>query len=311
MGGIGPPCGHPWKPGGPEYCCCVEEAGGGRGAVAAAAIGAAVAGVGRGGKPAMGDGGVWGDPRTTAAKEGRNAADAGDARGGDAVAGVGVAQVAVETWRLCRESPAAVEWTLPADLLLEIIARSDTSTLVRCAATSRVLRSDILDPSFINRDTRRKGGGIVPQRFLACLNTYDDTNPAPAPPPLSLVRSITATAVLFVDDYMSPYMSHFVDDLLGERIPVMSCGGLVLLRHRYASEKLSSMCVYDPFTGHRTFFSDPLGLYSDKSRRYHLLTSANGIRCSLLLAANLDGTNSRHTIQVQTFISTFGIWALA
>ncbi|KAM0923277.1 hypothetical protein ACQ4PT_005597 [Festuca glaucescens] len=211
------------------------------------------------------------------------------------------------------ESPAAVEWTLPADLLLEIIARSDTRTLVRCAATSRVLRRDILDPSFIHRVTWREGGGIVPQRFLACLNTHDDTNPAPAPPPLSLACSITAATMLFVDDHMSPYMSRFADDLLGERILVMSRGGLVLLRRRYASEKpSSSFCVYDPFTDHRTFFSNPPGLDSAKSRRYHLLTSADGIGCSfLLLVANLDGSNNRHTIQVQTVRSTFGIWAPA
>ncbi|KAM0887451.1 hypothetical protein ACQ4PT_029027 [Festuca glaucescens] len=102
------------------------------------------------------------------------------------------------------EPPAAVEWTLPADLLLEIIALSDTRTLVRCAATSRLLRRDILDPSFIHRVTRREAGGVVPQRFLARLNTHDDTNSGPAPPPLSLVQPVTAAAVSFVDDHMSP-----------------------------------------------------------------------------------------------------------
>jgi hypothetical protein len=212
------------------------------------------------------------------------------------------------------ESPMAEEWTLPADLLLEIIALSDTRTLVRCAATSRLLRRDILDPSFIHRVTRREAGGIVPQRFLASINTHDDTNPGPALLPLSLVQPVTAAAVSFVDEHMSPYMSRFADDLLGERIPVTSRGGLVLLRRRYASEKLSSLCVYDPFTGHRTFFSDPpgIGTCTNSSRRYHLLTSSDGIGCSfLLLAANLDGRagTDRHTIQVQTIRSTCGIWA--
>jgi hypothetical protein len=40
---------------------------------------------------------------------------------------------------------------LPADLMLEIVARSDIGTLVRSAAAYKLLRRNILCPSFIRR----------------------------------------------------------------------------------------------------------------------------------------------------------------
>ncbi|CAN6221686.1 unnamed protein product [Urochloa humidicola] len=40
---------------------------------------------------------------------------------------------------------------LPSDLLLEIAARSDATTVIRCAAASKPLRSAILDPAFRRR----------------------------------------------------------------------------------------------------------------------------------------------------------------
>ncbi|KAM0899659.1 hypothetical protein ACQ4PT_021174 [Festuca glaucescens] len=51
--------------------------------------------------------------------------------------------------RCSRTSPAAaVQGTLPVDLLLEIVALADAATVVRCAATGRILRRAILDPAF-------------------------------------------------------------------------------------------------------------------------------------------------------------------
>ncbi|CAM0947830.1 unnamed protein product [Alopecurus aequalis] len=206
-------------------------------------------------------------------------------------------------------SPAKIEWTLPADLLLEIVARSDTRTLFRCAATSKLLRRDILDPPFIHRATR---GGILPGCILACLNTHD--NEADPPPPLSLVPpTTTAAAVSFLDDILFPYTSRFANDLLGEYIPVMSRGGLVLLRRRRnVSDKLSNLCVYNLITGHRTFLSNPPDIVSNSTRRYVLLTAADGIGCSFMVfSANrhimLD--NNIHIIQVQTATSVCPTWA--
>jgi hypothetical protein len=109
-------------------------------------------------------------------------------------------------------------------------------------------------------------------------------------------------------------MSRFMDDLLGERIPVTSRGGLVLFRRRYASDKPSSLCVCDIFTGHRTFLSEPPCIDPKQSPRYHLLTSADGIGCAFMLFvanANLDGISNRHTIKAQTARSTCAIWAPA
>uniref|UniRef100_N1R0U7 DUF7595 domain-containing protein n=1 Tax=Aegilops tauschii TaxID=37682 RepID=N1R0U7_AEGTA len=40
---------------------------------------------------------------------------------------------------------------LPIDLLLEIVARSDLTTVVRCTAASRIDRRAILDPAFVRR----------------------------------------------------------------------------------------------------------------------------------------------------------------
>src|SRR4051812_36144540 len=44
--------------------------------------------------------------------------------------------------------PSLSSSILPADLLLEISARSDPVTLVRCTATCKALRRQIADPAF-------------------------------------------------------------------------------------------------------------------------------------------------------------------
>jgi hypothetical protein len=45
-------------------------------------------------------------------------------------------------------------WKLPMDLLLEIVARSNYRTLIRCAATCRLLRREILSPLLYRRITQ-------------------------------------------------------------------------------------------------------------------------------------------------------------
>jgi hypothetical protein len=199
--------------------------------------------------------------------------------------------------------------TLPVELLLEIVARSDTRTLLRCAATAWHPRRDILSGPFIDRVTQQ--GGMVPRCILASLKTHDDKKRAAPPRRLSLVHPATAKAVSFWERHMSPYMSRFAGDLLGEHIPVASRAGFVLLRRRHADEKLPNLCVYDLFTGHRTFFSDLPDIGSDSSRRYHLLTFADGIRCSFLLFAASFDCEDRPDIQVQTATSRCGTWAPA
>ena len=48
-----------------------------------------------------------------------------------------------------------IVWTLPADLLLEIAARSAHDVLLRFASSCKLLRRDILSPSFILRVSHR------------------------------------------------------------------------------------------------------------------------------------------------------------
>ena len=89
---------------------------------------------------------------------------------------------------------------LPADILLEVVARSDTHTLIHGAAVCKVLRHDILSQSFVRRVSQE--GGIVPPCILTYLNTYDD-NFSP-PPPVSFLHPTTPTAISFIDDHLSP-----------------------------------------------------------------------------------------------------------
>jgi hypothetical protein len=62
--------------------------------------------------------------------------------------------------------------TLPMDLLLEIIARSnDVTTVVRCAAGCKPLRRAMLDPGFLDRLRRhaKANGGFDPSLLTGCL----------------------------------------------------------------------------------------------------------------------------------------------
>ncbi|XBI44870.1 hypothetical protein VPH35_109473 [Triticum aestivum] len=203
-------------------------------------------------------------------------------------------------------TPAAAGWALPADLLLEIIERSSIQTLIRCAASCKLLRRDILEPHFVRR-------------------IHIDV------PPLSLVHPATPSAVSFFKHHLFPSVSRGHGGLLGEYCPVMSRGGLVLLcRHSsHASNSLLDLCVYDPVNGLRTFISKPPGIPDKRAyfRKFILLTAADGISCSFLLFFRKGGTprplhqndaygplinqikiDTTWDIVVQTFTSSTGAW---
>ncbi|XP_037431484.1 putative protein TPRXL isoform X1 [Triticum dicoccoides] len=59
-----------------------------------------------------------------------------------------------------RTAAAPSSEALPVDLLLEIIARADVTAIVRCAATSRILRRGILDRAFRRSIMARHHGGF-------------------------------------------------------------------------------------------------------------------------------------------------------
>ncbi|KAK3140282.1 hypothetical protein QOZ80_5AG0398640 [Eleusine coracana subsp. coracana] len=74
---------------------------------------------------------------------------------------------------------------LPSDLLLDIIARTDLLTLIRCAASCKPLRREILGRAFIRRVSHQHGSSpdaIVP-RVLGFLNLNHKSDTLPWPPP--------------------------------------------------------------------------------------------------------------------------------
>jgi hypothetical protein len=202
--------------------------------------------------------------------------------------------------------------TLPGDLLLEIVARSDLVTLIRCAAVCKPLRRDILSASFVRRVTQH--GGIVPPSVVAYLHTRPMRNRSRAMGPLvSLVHPPAASC--FVGNTLAPYVSRRALDLLRRFDPLASRGGLVLLRRRpninrtRESELDSDLCVFNPMTGDRTYLPGPRGGYW--CQRYILLTPADGVDCSFLLLAadvNLYNRNGGCSIKVQTFRSSSTSW---
>lgn len=179
--------------------------------------------------------------------------------------------------------------TLPADLMLEIVARSNLSTLVHCAATNKDLWREILSPPFIRRVSQQ--GGIVPPRIHVYLRT--DVELEASLPPLSLASPATPTAAAFFEDHLSPFLARNAANLLAGFRPLTSRGGLVLLRRRNIYRRMKSMncsnlCVYDLITDHRTFFVDPPNI----SIWWHacvLLTAPDDIGCLFrLLVAKVD-----------------------
>ncbi|XBI05467.1 hypothetical protein VPH35_133628 [Triticum aestivum] len=205
--------------------------------------------------------------------------------------------------------PIDAERQLPAELVLEIIARSDPVTLIRSAAACRLLSRDILDPSFIRRVTQQ--GGIVPPCILSSINTnYRKHNLFRL---LSLIHPAIPAVELFFDDHMSLVKSPNLGDLLREYYLVACRGGLVLLRASHVH--LPVLCVYDPITGHRTFLqSEAPGIPNStiSFRKCALLTAADNIGCSFLLfVGDLDmgiSNSDAHTIKVQTVRSSTGAW---
>ncbi|KAM0861949.1 hypothetical protein ACQ4PT_045562 [Festuca glaucescens] len=209
-------------------------------------------------------------------------------------------------------SASPVVCTLPADLLLEIVARSDASALIRCAAAGKLLRRDILNPPFIRRVTGRQQG-IVPRCLVAYVRTHNKgkEEAPPPPPPLSLVSPATPAAASFVDHHLSPFMSRNA----AEYEPVTSRGGLVLLHRRrdinicrWPGRLPDCLCVYDPLTGERTFLSGP----PDISKIWLFLTyvllnaTDDGIGCAFkLLVVQVDHyQHTKCSIKVQAATST-------
>ncbi|KAM0931200.1 hypothetical protein ACQ4PT_000303 [Festuca glaucescens] len=212
--------------------------------------------------------------------------------------------------RKTRPAPAADEWALPADLLLEIAARSDPATFVRSAAACKLLRRDILDPSFIRRVTQH--GGAVPPYVLVYLHNRQVRGRSQnrnLEPLISLVHPATKAASSFTDGNLAPYTLRHSFDILRRYEPLTSRGGLVVLRRRCSipksrmAEPTPCLCVFNPVTGDCTYLPSPPVLYPYSNRPYILLTEADGIGCPFLLLVtnvHLWCTTGAVRVEVQT-----------
>ncbi|KAI4969185.1 hypothetical protein ZWY2020_000099 [Hordeum vulgare] len=206
---------------------------------------------------------------------------------------------------ICAPTLKALEatTTLPTDLLLEIMARTDLVTVVRGAAVCKHLRRDILCPSFIRRITQQAAPSI---RDLLC--TYVDT------PALTLVYP--ATPCLGHNHLSPPSLLRNADkDVLGPYYPVASRGGLVVLNMNTWPNKSKGsfefdLAVYDPMVDHCTFLSKPPDESETESsicneHKYVLLTAADGIDCSFML---LSIVFNRSSMKVCTSTSSSPTW---
>ncbi|KAL6637977.1 hypothetical protein ACP70R_025549 [Stipagrostis hirtigluma subsp. patula] len=182
---------------------------------------------------------------------------------------------------------------LPVDLLLEIAARADVVTLVRCAAASKPLRRDILDPAFRRRrHASVAAGGLAdfdPALLLGISYRLHDTK----------TRSAASATAHVVGTPPSPRPRVRVDhDVLQSFDPVASRDGLLVLRsHGSRVRDLLSVC--DTFTGDVT--SLPPALVSG-SYPPALLTVGADRSFELLVA------NSLPALEIQIFSSKNGRW---
>ncbi|KAL6893547.1 hypothetical protein ACP4OV_007645 [Aristida adscensionis] len=204
--------------------------------------------------------------------------------------------------------------TIPHEIVLEIVARSDFTAIVRSAASCRPLRRDIVRPAFVRRVFHGPGGGGVPRRVLAFLHAYDEARVGPPPAALSLAHPATPAAAHFLDKNLAPFVSRDAaasGGLLGDYEPLTSRNGLVVLRRRYVCRRRRrrDLCVYNPMTGVRVFLPVPPDMDIVRasgygvSSTYVLLTAADGAGGSfLLLAADFAGLKEHSDrFLVQTF----------
>ncbi|KAJ1294424.1 hypothetical protein BS78_01G145300 [Paspalum vaginatum] len=227
-------------------------------------------------------------------------------------------------------APLEPEPVLPPDVLLEIVARSDAATLVRCAASCKPLRREILRPAFIRR-VCHEPEGVVPPRLLGFLrlgHDHRDKVHGPGPPVgFSLAHPATPAAESFSQKHLAPLLSRnaAVAKLLnrgGDR-PLTSRNGLVLLYGGFYSApsgrrppSFPHMCVYDPMAGNLATFCGAPGIYpSCTPCTFVLLTAADGIGCSFLVVV-VDFTglmDASGSIKIQTMsaddAAAGGTWA--
>nr|TKV99458.1 hypothetical protein SEVIR_8G045000v2 [Setaria viridis] len=100
---------------------------------------------------------------------------------------------------------------LPSDLVLEVVARSDVATLLRCAASCKPLRRDILNPAFIRRVCRGPGAAVPPHLlcFLQSPKWFFSlaVSRASPPTPFALAHPATPAAAYLSEKHLAPFVS--------------------------------------------------------------------------------------------------------
>lgn len=186
---------------------------------------------------------------------------------------------------------------LPIDLLLEIAARSDVVTVVRCAALSKPIRRSILDHGFRRLLAQRAApdGGFVPSLLRGV--SYKIEVGDPYRPPARILQPLPS------DD---PAVICFDESLTFE--PVAARDGLVVLR-RLRPRPIFGQCVEDgppgsdlrvcnSITGH----SSILPSVSIRDYRKHALLAVDDLGRSFELLV------SDERLRTQIYSSRTGRW---
>ncbi|CAN6339779.1 unnamed protein product [Urochloa humidicola] len=211
------------------------------------------------------------------------------------------------------DAPSAA---LPVDLVLEIVARSDPATLIRCAATSKALRLGAASPAF-HCGLRLRHAAGEGARFLPALlrgffhqrrRRAEGEDPRFVDPRLPRGAPSPEPFRSFLSEYT---------DLFEFYAPAAARGGLVALRSSSPDDeeepraRCSSMGVCEPMAGLLEFFRPP-GI---SAQSHVLLTDGcDGIGCHFrLLAANLhsppaDDRAACCCLQTQAYSSDAGAW---
>ncbi|CAN6309122.1 unnamed protein product [Urochloa humidicola] len=166
--------------------------------------------------------------------------------------------------------------TIPLDPLLDILARTDAATVVRCAATSKPIRRGILDPAFRHAITIATTN-FVPAFLLGFSYVYR-----------ALSSNHTDEPARVVALQGRP---RFDAALLAAFEPVAARGGLVILRQREpaagAVPNLRELRVCNSLTGDTTILPHPtvqdeyppaLLAVTDAGRSFELLVADRCLR---------------------------------
>ncbi|KAL6642416.1 hypothetical protein ACP70R_020597 [Stipagrostis hirtigluma subsp. patula] len=188
------------------------------------------------------------------------------------------------------------------DLLLDIAARTDPVTLVRCAAMCKDMHRGVADQAFRGRLRLRHADRFVPSLLRGCLvdwnkeiHLLDTTSPY-------TTRVLSAAASFF-----APPSSG------GEPSPGLTCklvasrDGLLLLRT--ADPPHGKLCVRSAATGR----SQTLPPEPAFDGQYVLLVGGDGDggvvgRPFQVLKASMEFSNRHPCLQTQTFSSEHGTW---